>query len=289
MHVRANNDRVENIGHDHHLTVKENKFELIKKAKNIEVKLDFNEKIGGNFSLDVKGNVGEKFGGNQGADVGGSYYLKAGKAIVIESKAAITLKVGGNFLKIDKSGVTILGKQVKINSGGSAGSGTKVKPKKPKKPVDADSVEPGKDVTYSGGDKLADGKVEADIGGYEFQESETTPPETSWIEVELVDQDGKPVPHQRYRVTEPDGKVHTGALDKDGLAHVAVKKESTNCKIEFPDMDKEAWGRGGGTPSQGPQTGYDRPGRPDPLSCPDANVGGARRTGLGGRSCGQRG
>ncbi len=40
------------------------------------------------------------------------------RAIIIEAKQKISLKVGGNFIMIDPSGVTIYGTMVKINSGG---------------------------------------------------------------------------------------------------------------------------------------------------------------------------
>ncbi|MCC5882022.1 MAG: hypothetical protein JJU25_05230, partial [Halomonas sp.] len=43
---------------------------------------------------------------------------------VIDAGAEITLKAGGSFLKLDPSGITIVGAQVKINSGGSPGSGS---------------------------------------------------------------------------------------------------------------------------------------------------------------------
>lgn len=46
-------------------------------------------------------------------------HLKAGD-ICIEGTQSINLKVGGNFVVIDASGVSIKGTMVNINSGGSA-------------------------------------------------------------------------------------------------------------------------------------------------------------------------
>ncbi len=65
-------------------------------------------------------------------------------------------------------------------------------------------------------------------------------PKTAWIEIILVDLDGKPVPNVRYRVTLPDGKVEEGRLNQYGQAGY-YKIESGECKVTFPDLDKDAW------------------------------------------------
>ncbi len=243
LHIRANNDRVENVDHNRHLTVKENKFELVKQNKHAEVKLDFSEKIGGKKSLEVAGDVGEEFKGNHSEKVGSKLYLKAGQDIVIESGTGITLKVGGNFVKVDAGGVTILGTMVKINSGGSAGSGSPVALKAPEKTIDADSVQPGKDVAYSGGGQLATGVVAADIAGYAIPPEEEKEKKTSWIEIELVDEIGQPVPNEAYEITASDGTtIRKGNLDQNGQAHVGVPDPGT-CQITFPNLDAAAWER----------------------------------------------
>ncbi len=251
LHIRVNNDRVENVAHDHHLTVKENKFELIKKGKNSEVKLDFSEKVGGNRSLKVVGDLGEEIGGNFSAKVGGNYYVKAGGGIVIEAGSGLTLCCGGNFVKIDASGVTILGTTVKINSGGAAGTGTAVSLKTPEAPVDADSAQPGKDTTYSRTGQQAEGEAPPDQAGTapEAAEEET---DSSWIEIELVDEAGQPVPGEAYEITCPDGEtIRRGNLDQRGQAHVSVPT-SGSCQISFPNLDQAAWVRGtGGTQAAG--------------------------------------
>ena len=65
-------------------------------------------------------------------------------------------------------------------------------------------------------------------------------PKTDWIEILLVDLDGKPVPNVRYRVTLPDGTVQEGRLNQYGQAGY-YKIESGECKVTFPDLDKDAW------------------------------------------------
>ncbi|MBL4831903.1 MAG: type VI secretion system tip protein VgrG, partial [Aliivibrio sp.] len=51
-------------------------------------------------------------------------HLSSGQKIVLEAGAEVTLKAGGSFVKVDPSGVTLSGPGVKINSGGSPGSGS---------------------------------------------------------------------------------------------------------------------------------------------------------------------
>lgn len=73
----------------------------------------------------------------------------------------------------------------------------------------------------------------------------TTTPEKAktkkdWIEIILVDMEGKPVPNVRYRITAPDGAVKEGTLNEHGQAGF-YQIEAGNCKVTFPDLDKEAW------------------------------------------------
>ena len=67
--------------------------------------------------------------------------------VVIEAGAEITLKAGGSFVKLDPSGVTIVGSQVKINSGGSPGRGQGQAVVLPRLPGEARSRKKSDDVT----------------------------------------------------------------------------------------------------------------------------------------------
>jgi hypothetical protein len=61
-----------------------------------------------------------------------------------------------------------------------------------------------------------------------------------WIEIILVDMEGKPVPNVRYRITPPGGAPVEGRLNEHGQAGL-YQIEAGSCKITFPDLDKEAW------------------------------------------------
>ncbi len=72
------------------------------------------------------------------------------------------------------------------------------------------------------------------------------PAETSWIEIEMVDENGDPVPGECYRVTLPDGETCAeGTLDENGFAHIDGI-DPGNCQITFPNLDQDAWEKSGG-------------------------------------------
>lgn len=91
--------------------------------------------VGGNFDLHicgdqfitvdkslyegVKADVAEEYKGKQQTVVTGKRELNA-QEITLEALTKISFKVGGSFITIDLSGVTISGPIVKINSGGAA-------------------------------------------------------------------------------------------------------------------------------------------------------------------------
>lgn len=242
LHVRAINDRVENVDHNRHVTVKEQAFELVKQKKHSEIKLDLNEKIGGKHSHETTGDYGLKVGGNHSNESTQNLYLKAGQNLVIEAGTAITLKVGGNFVKIDSSGVAIVGTAAKINSGGSAGSGSAVALTAPDATIEADTAAPGADVTYSA-QAVAATALQPETGtATPAQVPEEEEVVTSWVEIELVDEAGQPWPDEYYEVTLPDGKIRKGYLDQNGRARILLP-EAAQTQLSFPKLDAEAWER----------------------------------------------
>jgi hypothetical protein len=63
----------------------------------------------------------------------------------------------------------------------------------------------------------------------------------SWIEITLVDMEGKPVPGVRYRITLPDGgEPQEGTLNEFGQAGY-YEIEPGTCTVTFPDLDAQAW------------------------------------------------
>jgi len=228
MHVRVKHDQVETVESCRHATVCGNEYELVGKSRHTHVKLDLNEAVDGSISLKVGADVGEEIAGSHSETVANRHYLKAGQSVVIEAGAELTLKVGGNFVKIDAGGITILGKMVDINSGGSSGQGTAVTLEEAETPAPADKTEPGHDTRYG---------AEPVDGGANPDEEEKR---TSWIELAMVDELGRPWPGEPYEIKTPDGKLLHGSLDKNGLAHVELREPGT-CEICFPNIDAAAW------------------------------------------------
>jgi hypothetical protein len=95
--------------------------------------------VDGKLNEGVKGDVVEDYQSNLQTVVKGKTELNA-REITLEALTKISFKVGGSFITIDLSGVTISGPMVKINSGGAA-MGTS--PAIIDDPLDADTADTG--------------------------------------------------------------------------------------------------------------------------------------------------
>jgi type VI secretion system secreted protein VgrG len=85
-----------------------------------------------------------KLGNGQYIETGNEIHLYAGSKVVIEAGLELTAKAGGAFIKLDPSGVTLMGAAVNINSGGSPGVGSGIQILGPLIPWAADSDKAGK-------------------------------------------------------------------------------------------------------------------------------------------------
>lgn len=137
--------RTEFVGGESHLNVKKDVLEKLEADVHRDVKGDEIVKLGGGFHLklgdDWQGKIGNKFA----VDAGQEIHLKTGMTLVLEAGMKLTLKVGGSFVDIGPEGVTIQGTLVKVNSGGSAGSGSGSSPEKPKNAKAAPESKGGRD------------------------------------------------------------------------------------------------------------------------------------------------
>jgi hypothetical protein len=71
------------------------------------------------------------------------------------------------------------------------------------------------------------------------------PEEQHWIEIELLDDDGKPVPHARYSIDLPDGSMRTGTTDASGRAREDDIDPGT-ARVSFPEYDQDSYDESGG-------------------------------------------
>ena len=265
--VRVKNDCFEWIGNNRHLIVKKDQFEHVESNRHELVDADHKEEIGkdrhlkikgkeakevmGSHSFAVKGDVTEEFSFNHSEQTTMNYYLKA-MGIVIEALQGITLKCGSGSVVIDPSGVTITGGIVtidggitKINSGpgspASAGAaGALVSPAAPTEAEEADNADPGEIAEVKARQREIKSGKYGSVQVKPFKPNEDSP---HWIEIELVDEDGAPVPGEEYEIKMPDGEtMASGTLDEKGKARIEGL-DPGECEITFPKRDKEEWRR----------------------------------------------
>lgn len=261
---RIKNDRREWIGNDRHLIVQRDRYSQVERHEQFitkgdrveEIQSDHHLKISGKESIEISGsrslkvtgNVAEQFSQSHSEEAGMNLYLKAGLNVVIEAGVGLTIKAGSNFLTINPAGIQMQGTLVMINSGGAALSGTAgslVSPKGVQQALVADDSGPGfKEPTYKNqiAARIAANPLLAVISSSPSHDpnSPENKQKPHWIEIELVDEDGKPVPGAEYAITLPNGAVATGTLNEKGLAHIDGI-DPGSCKVTFPNLDKDAW------------------------------------------------
>ncbi|HST45991.1 MAG TPA: carboxypeptidase-like regulatory domain-containing protein, partial [Luteimonas sp.] len=223
-HSFTKKDRVAEVGGDDHLSVGG------KQAI----------KVSGSRSVKVDGGVGESFNSHS-EQVATDFYLKAGGKVVIEAGTMLSLKVGGNHVTISPAGVAIVGTLVLINSGGPVGAGTAaalVSPMAVTPAAVAATAKPGETPDASPLGKRRPGRSPDDSD--HDPDADENQDKTHWVEVELVDEAGKPVAGERVQITLPDGSVSGGTTDEKGLLKVS-NIDPGECRITFPDLDEKAW------------------------------------------------
>lgn len=92
-----------------------------------------------------------------------------------------------------------------------------------------------------GGGKLIDGSPDVIIGD-EVWEGEKVEPwlELTWIEIELLNEDGTPAKFEAFRLALPDGSIREGRLDANGRTRVEGIRIGT-CKVSFPEFPGQVW------------------------------------------------
>ena len=66
--------------------------------------------------------------------------------------------------------------------------------------------------------------------------------ELTWVAVELVDQDGEPVPYKAFELLRKDGsRVTKGTLNEQGYARVDSITAGTY-QVRFPELDEGDFG-----------------------------------------------
>jgi type VI secretion system secreted protein VgrG len=151
-HLIVERDQMERVVGDKHSTVVGDRNTRVQSSDSLTVDEDFLAQVKGSYSLKVSGDQQEKVGGKFATQVGTEVHIKAGTKIILEAGSQISLKVGGSFVDIGPGGVTISGSSVRINSGGSPGSGSGSSPDAPDiplRPLKPETLRAGSDVPPS--------------------------------------------------------------------------------------------------------------------------------------------
>ena len=200
-------------------------------------------KVDGTQSVEIGSDVIEKFGANHKHEVTSTYALKA-TAVKIEATSGIELKCGGSSICLTPGAIFIQAPITNINSGSGPPVGPvtamPTSPDPVEDPGSADQSEPGYDVTYDP-DAAEYEELELEEPG-EPPEEEETEEETSWIEIEMIDEANQPCAGERYEIQLPNGKIRRGSLDANGHARLDGIQPGT-CQVRFPRLDSAAWER----------------------------------------------
>ncbi|WP_139824157.1 type VI secretion system Vgr family protein, partial [Lonsdalea britannica] len=124
LRAMVEHDVVWHIRHDAHTEIDNERVTRVKANDHLTVEQEKRDHIQGDYSLTVDTSMHQKLEQAWLVETGQEVHVKAGAKVVLEASAELTLKVGGSFIKIDPSGVTLVGPSIKMNSGGSAGNGT---------------------------------------------------------------------------------------------------------------------------------------------------------------------
>jgi type VI secretion system secreted protein VgrG len=244
-HLVVKRDKVEEVTRDEHIVVKRDLIEEVKRAHNLKVGGDQAISVTGTHSFTVTGDVGEAFKQNHHEQVTQTYTLNAMTA-VLQTTMGITISCGGSFITVSPAGVFIVGPMVMINSGGAPMPPHPVPPMPPMAPLVAeiaDNADPGSmDESYRRQrEAMTSEALKAKNAPWHDPESPDAKKKPHWIEIELIDEQGKPVPGEHYRITLPDGTtLAEGRLDMKGRARVDGIDPGT-CKVTFPDLDARTW------------------------------------------------
>ena len=131
------------IGNERHDSVEANSYSEFKAEEHRTTHLDRRVEVKANDHLTVGNNQHIKIGTGQFINAGQEIHLSSGQKVVLEAGSELTFKAAGSFIKLDASGITLVGPVIKFNSGGAPGSGSGAAPLLPGKVKAADADKAG--------------------------------------------------------------------------------------------------------------------------------------------------
>ncbi|WP_414705198.1 type VI secretion system tip protein TssI/VgrG [Pseudomonas sp.] len=131
------------VGHAQHQTVGGNRYSEIQGEQHSLLHANRLGEVKASDHLTVGKSRHVRLGDGQFIEAAREIHLSSGQKIVMAAGSALTLKAGGSFVKLDASGVTLVGAQVRVNSGGSAGVGSGARPALPEFSQKGEELQPG--------------------------------------------------------------------------------------------------------------------------------------------------
>ena len=130
------------IGHERHDTVEANSYSEFRAEEHRTTHGDRRSEVKANDHLTVGNNQHVKIGTGQFIEAGNEIHLSSGLKVVLEAGSELTFRAAGSFIKLDGSGITMVGPVIRMNSGGSPGKGSGAAPVQPGavKSADADKA-----------------------------------------------------------------------------------------------------------------------------------------------------
>ncbi len=242
-HLRVQGSRHVTILHDSHERVAGSRSVRVEARERTETVGDRTSLVHGELVHEVRGAATMLVGRHDAKRsctlaVEGVTQLTGSEVVDLASDTELVLRCGKSFIRlspgeieISSPKVTMRGKDARLLlQGGKA----KLKAKKLVQAVSDDKI-----VLTSSGASLGLGS-EAKLDGAQVllnsperatDSIEANEPELT--KIELVDQEGHPIPYQRFRVELDDGSRYVGFLDEHGKAEIDVEGSG---EIVFPDL-----------------------------------------------------
>ena len=138
VNIHVKNDWKEHILHDRHQTVDNFSYTRVKGEDHWIIEQPRKVELKAQDHLTVESDSHSEYKTKWLAKAGEEIHFKSGDKVVIEAATDLTVKGGGAFIRLTPAGVVIKGATVKINEGGSPGSGSGASPEAPEQAVGVD-------------------------------------------------------------------------------------------------------------------------------------------------------
>ncbi len=219
---RVKHDRREHIGHDRHLVVEKDRFEQINNNLNIQVDGHRISETGKALHRQAGDNIHTRIGKDLYVEAGNEIHIKAGSKLVFDAGNSLIMNAGGSVMQTGAGGIGFNGATIRINAGGSPGSGSGASALDPEAPQEADKDYPGYKALQR---RVIEQykQLKPQVQAFEHIPSEPEPPavkktEQQWLAVLLVDNDNNTVSGIPYKIICDNTIIRQGSLDKYGYA-----------------------------------------------------------------------